>query len=130
MNDDFIGGKILRESPAGGELELRVGAGELPDPVRHFYGAASDGEQGATEADIPYFTGRVLETNEKGFLLEVTDTGNGAFAVGDKVQVNVDRSQYPDYGSEDLLRISFDGKVALSYPPQVTSVISIQMAKS
>ena len=97
---------------------------------RHFYGAASDGEQGGTEADIPYFTGRVLETNEKGFLLEVTDTGNGAFAVGDKVQVNVDRSQYPDYGSEDLLRISFDGKVALSYPPQVTSVISIQMAKS
>ena len=97
---------------------------------RHFYGAASDGAQGSTEdieADRPYFTGRVLETNEKGFLLEVTDTGNGAFSVGDTVQVNVDRSQHPDYGTEDLLRITFDGKVALSYPPQVTNVISIRI---
>ena len=70
----------------------------------------------------PYFCGRVIETNSKGFLVEVTDGGNGSFALGERVQVNTEQGEYK---AGDNLRIAFDGKVAMSYPPQVTSVQSI-----
>ncbi len=89
-------------------------------------------ETGEAGADVlnPYFTGKVREINEKGFLVEVTDTGNGNFAVGETVQVNTDLSNCPKYEIGDYLKISFDGKVALSLPPQVTSVYSICEADS
>ena len=77
----------------------------------------------AIDTNSPYFCGRVIETNSKGFLVEVTDGGNGSFAIGEKVQVNTEL--YGDYNVGDNLRIVFDGKVAMSYPPQVTSVQSI-----
>ena len=83
------------------------------------------GEEGLDALNDPYFTGKVLEINEKGFLLEVTNTGNGCFAVGERVQVNTDLSGCPNYMVGDYLRISFDGKVALSLPPQVACVTSI-----
>ena len=84
-------------------------------------------ETGEEDFDImnPYFTGKVLEINEKGFLLEVTNSGNGCFAVGERVQVNTDLSRCGKYSVDDYLRISFDGKVALSLPPQVACVTSI-----
>ena len=87
----------------------------------------TEDETGEEGVDVlnPYFKGKVLEINEKGFLLEVTDTGNGCFAVGERVQVNTDLSDCSEYKVGDYLRISFDGKVALSLPPQVTSVYSI-----
>lgn len=72
-----------------------------------------------------YFTGKVTEVYEKRCLVEVTDTGNGNFTVGDKVVVNTDIPACPDYGIGDYLTISFDGKVALSYPPQVLKAYSI-----
>ena len=74
------------------------------------------------DTNSPYFCGRVIETNSKGFLVEVTDGGNGSFALGERVQVNTEQGKY-EVG--DNLRIAFDGKVAMSYPPQVTSVQSI-----
>ena len=83
------------------------------------------GEEGLDALNDPYFTGKVLEINEKGFLLEVTNTGNGCFAVGERVQVNTDLSRCGKYSVGDYLRISFDGKVALSLPPQVACVTSI-----
>ena len=73
----------------------------------------------------PYFTGKVLELNEKGYLVEVVDIGNGCFSVGEKVQVNAEKSKFPDYSVGDKIIISFDGKVALSIPPQITSVTNI-----
>ena len=76
----------------------------------------------AIDTTSPYFCGRVIETNSKGFLVEVTDGGNGSFALGERVQVNTEQGEY-EVG--DNLRIAFDGKVAMSYPPQVTSVQSI-----
>ena len=76
----------------------------------------------AIDTNSPYFCGRVIETNSKGFLVEVTDGGNGSFALGERVQVN---TEYGEYNVGDNLRIAFDGKVAMSYPPQVTSVQSI-----
>lgn len=77
----------------------------------------------AIDTNSPYFCGRVIETNSKGFLVEVTDGGNGSFALGERVQVNTERGG--EYKVGDSLRIAFDGKVAMSYPPQVTSVQSI-----
>ena len=79
----------------------------------------------AIDTNSPYFCGRVIETNSKGFLVEVTDGGNGSFALGERVQVNTEQGEY-EVG--DNLRIAFDGKVAMSYPPQVTSVQSIVRA--
>ena len=76
----------------------------------------------AIDTNSPYFCGRVIETNSKGFLVEVTDGGNGSFALGERVQVN---TEHGEYNLGDNLRIAFDGKVAMSYPPQVTSVQSI-----
>ena len=76
----------------------------------------------AIDTNSPYFCGRVIETNSKGFLVEVTDGGNGSFALGERVQVNTEQGAY-EVGV--VLRIAFDGKVAMSYPPQVTSVQSI-----
>lgn len=82
-------------------------------------------EHAQDDAQTPYFVGKVLETNEKGFLALVTDTGNGSFAVGETVQVNTDLLETVSYDIGDCFRISFDGKVALSYPPQVMSVTEI-----
>lgn len=70
----------------------------------------------------PYFTGKVLEKYENSCLLEVTDTGNGNFFVGEKVVVRTNIKNSPDYDVGNFLRISFDGKVALSYPAQVLNV--------
>jgi hypothetical protein len=77
----------------------------------------------AIDTNSPYFCGRVIEINSKGFLVEVTDGGNGSFALGERVQVNTELGG--EYKTGDNLRIAFDGKVAMSYPPQVTSVQSI-----
>lgn len=76
------------------------------------------------ENDIlnPYFTGKVVEVYEKSCLVEVTDIGNGNFFVGEKVVVHTDNDNCPNYDLGDSLTISFDGKVALSYPPQIFNV--------
>ena len=71
----------------------------------------------------PYFTGKVLEIYENSCLVEVTDTGNGNFFVGEKVVVHTDASNSPEYAVDDSLTISFDGKVALSYPPQIFATL-------
>ena len=76
----------------------------------------------------PYFTGKVVEIYDKSCLIEVTDIGNGHFAVGDKVVVSTDITNCPIYSVGDYLTISFDGKVAESYPPQILKVFMISKA--
>ena len=80
-----------------------------------------------TELDTvnPYFTGKVIEIIDKGCLMEVTDSGNGTFPVGERIIVNTNIENAPPYAVGDHLRISFDGKVALSYPGQVLNVFSV-----
>ena len=87
-------------------------------------GACAQKEEGQ-ETVNPYFTGKVLEIYENSCLVEVTDTGNGNFFVGEKVVVHTAGVDTPDYAVDDCLTISFDGKVALSYPPQIFSVTII-----
>ena len=77
----------------------------------------------------PYFTGKVTEIYDEGCLLEVTDVGNGNFWVGSKVKVNTDIKDCPDYEVGDLLKITFDGKVTRSLPPQVTCVFSVDKSE-
>ena len=96
----------------------------------YYYDHEQNGDEGLEEESAPYFVGKIVEKNERGFLLKITDSGNGSFGIGEAVQVNVDASGYPDYAVGDHLRIAFDGKVALSYPPQVTSVTSIRKTDS
>lgn len=77
------------------------------------------------DTENPYFTGKVIEIEERGALLEVTHTGNGNFYVGERIIVNTNIKNCPNYEVGDHLRISFDGKVALSYPGQVLNVYSV-----
>ena len=83
--------------------------------------------QSPTEMDTenPYFTGKVIEIEERGCLMEVTNTGNGNFYVGERIIVNTNVKGCPKYAVGDHLRISFDGKVALSLPGQVLNVYSV-----
>lgn len=83
--------------------------------------------QSPTELDTenPYFTGKVIEIEERGCLMEVTNTGNGNFYVGERIIVNTNVKGCPKYAVGDHLRISFDGKVALSLPGQVLNVYSV-----
>ena len=84
-------------------------------------------QKAPTELDTenPYFTGKVIGLEEWGCLMEVTHTGNGNFYVGEKLIVNTNVEGTPKYAIGDHLRISFDGKVALSYPGQVLNVYSV-----
>lgn len=90
----------------------------------------SEDNNGNDDSQNPYFVANVMEINEKGLFVKVTDTGNGSFAPGEMVQVNIDFSRFPQYSIGDNLRITFDGKVAMSYPPQVTSVTQISKVDS
>ncbi len=72
-----------------------------------------------------YFRGKVIEVYDTSCLIEVTDTGNQQFAIGNKVVVNTDVDGCPQYAVGDYLRVVFDGKVAKSYPPQILSVYNI-----
>ncbi|MBQ8741965.1 MAG: hypothetical protein IJZ03_01200 [Clostridia bacterium] len=72
-----------------------------------------------------YFCGRVIEINGNSCLMEVTDTGNQSFNIGDPVVVNTDVGGCPEYGVGDLLRIVFDGTVAESYPMQIFGVVAV-----
>ena len=82
--------------------------------------------EGPLDTENPYFTGKVIGIEEDGkCLMEVTDTGNGNFYVGEKIIVNTNVKDCPKYAVGDHLRISFDGKVALSLPGQVLNVYSV-----
>ena len=84
-------------------------------------------QKAPTELDTekPYFTGKVIGLEECGCLMEFTQTGNGNFYVGEKIIVNTNIKGAPKYAIGDHLRISFDGKVALSLPGQVLNVYSV-----
>ena len=87
-----------------------------------------------TESEIdrtkPYFTGEVTKKSEGGCLLAVTDVGNGNYGLGNEVFVHIPSEGFPDYEVGDFLTISFDGKMALSLPPQVTNVYNIYLTDS
>ena len=84
-------------------------------------------QKAPTELDTenPYFTGKVIGIEERGCLMEITHIGNGNFYVGERVIVNTNIKDCPNFAVGDHLRISFDGKVALSYPGQVLNVYSV-----
>jgi hypothetical protein len=73
----------------------------------------------------PYFTGEVMKKAEGGCLLAVTDVGNENYGLGNEVFVHIPSEGFPDYEVGDFLTVSFDGKMALSLPPQVTNVYAI-----
>ncbi len=84
----------------------------------------SDNSNG-TPVDRHYFSGRVIETYGKSCLVEVTDTGNQHFKLGDQLVIHTDVENCPEYSKGDSLKIVFDGMVAESYPPQILKVFEI-----
>ena len=86
--------------------------------------ACNSSKEKEKDQSTPYFSGKVIGKHENGFTVEVTDSGNGSFAIGEKVWVNTDI--FTDCEIGDVLEISFDGKVALSLPPQIMSVSDVK----
>ena len=80
----------------------------------------------------PYFVGKIVEIfeEEDRCLVEVTDTGNGHLVLGDSVLVNTNLADCPTYAKGDHIRVTFDGKVALSLPAQILSVSHIHITDS
>lgn len=72
-----------------------------------------------------YFTGRVVEILDERCLLEVTDTGNQNFALGEKIYASTNIENCPEIKIGDVLKIEFDGCMALSLPPLVFRVYAI-----
>ncbi len=84
-------------------------------------------ESSQNNAQPAYFVGEVIEIYDAGCLVEVTDEGNyGGLKVGATVQITTDVENCPEYGIGNHLRVTFDGNVAESYPPQILHVISIE----
>lgn len=77
------------------------------------------------EITEPYFLGIVLEKYDESCLVEVTDVGNGNFAVGQQVVVHINVPDCPNFAAGDTLTIVFDGKMTCSLPPQIVCVAVI-----
>ena len=93
--------------------------------------ACQSGGQTENNAKPAYIVGRVVEVYEKGCLIEITDEGNyGKLAIGTPVSVRTDIDSCPVYAVGDHLRITFDGTVAESYPPQILHVSRIDKTDS
>lgn len=82
---------------------------------------------GAVSGDGESFLGIVLEKHEGVCLIEVSDSDSGALASGSTVYVSTAIDGCPPYEVGDSVRIVFDGKVAMSYPPQIFGVVSIEV---
>lgn len=84
--------------------------------------------EGEDMTNSPYFTGKVLEKYEGSCLLEVTDEGNAYMGIGNLVVVRTNIEKCPEYEVGDYLTITFDGRAAQSYPPQIFNVFSVVKA--
>ena len=82
-------------------------------------------DNGQKPTEQAYFTGKVIEILDERVLLEVTDKGNQNFALGEQVFVSTNLENCPKISLDDLLKIEFDGCMALSYPPLVFRVYKI-----
>ena len=78
------------------------------------------------ESNHTYVIGRVIEVYEGRCCLEITDGADLGFGEGELVIVNTSIDRCPDYEVGDFLKVEFDGTVALSYPPQILSVLAIR----
>ena len=88
-------------------------------------------KQSQNNAQPAYFVGKVVEVYGSGCLLEVTDEGNyGKLTFGTPVQVTTDIKDCPEYVIGDYLKVTFDGTVAESYPPQILHVLGIEKTDS
>ena len=88
--------------------------------------APSSSENSSTPVvpDTHTFTGEVLSV-EKGMILVSPDEENSAISP----QIFVNISQFNDMTFEkgDRVRVTFNGQVAQSFPPQILGVINIEI---
>lgn len=70
----------------------------------------------------PHFRGRVVEVYDTGYLLQVTDAGDGSVALESSVMVETDAGRY---AVGDYLQIIFDGTVTKRYPPQILGISAL-----
>lgn len=88
-------------------------------------------EQSQNNAQPAYFVGKVIEIYELGCFVEVTNEGNyGKLPLGTTVQITTNIKNCPEYVVGDHLKVTFDGTVAESYPPQILHVLTIQKTDS
>ena len=88
-------------------------------------------EQSQNNAQPAYFVGKVIEIYESGCFVEVTNEGNyGRLPLGTTVRVTTNIKNCPEYAVGDHLKVTFDGTVAESYPPQILHVLVIEKTDS
>ena len=71
------------------------------------------------------FIGKVKDAKGGEYFIEVTELLDSGLSVGEPVIVHYDENAFAEYGTGEYLKIEFDGKVALSYPAQISRVFSI-----
>ncbi len=86
-------------------------------------GGSVDGSNNET----PSFRGVVLEKGGDVCLLKITDEDDPMFPKDSTVTVHAVFDNFPQFDVGDEIEVVFDGKVAMSYPPQVFSVSSIKI---
>ena len=75
---------------------------------------------------LPYLSGEVIEKYENACLIEVTETGYGQLAIGDKVEVNTSIKDCPNYEVGDSLKVFFEAPITEGNPPQILHVFAIE----
>lgn len=73
--------------------------------------------------DVHAFTGEILAV-EKGMVLVSPDEQNSA--ISPQVYVNVSQFSDYDFNIGDKIKVTFNGQVAQSFPPQILGVINIE----
>ena len=73
-----------------------------------------------------FFSCKVIEKLSEECLAEIIDAKSSGLAMGETVRIHTRAIGFSDYAAGDVLEIEFDGKVALSYPAQISRVLSIK----
>ena len=85
------------------------------------------GSVDGSNRENPSFRGVVIEKGVDVCLLKITDEDDPMFPKDSTVTVHAVFDNFPQFDIGDEIEVVFDGKVALSYPPQVFSVSSIKI---
>ena len=78
----------------------------------------------------PNFVGKVVEKYDNSCLVEVSDNEDSYPTVGEKVMVNTNIEDCPQYEVGDFIKITYNGEIAESYPLQILHVYSVSIVNS
>lgn len=78
----------------------------------------------------PNFVGKVVEKYDNSCLVEVASNEDSYPTIGEKVMVNTNIDDCPQYEVGDFIKITYNGEIAESYPLQIHHVYSVSIVDS